>query len=572
MGFRQSRFGRSGKGMGRLGQAMSVPIAGLARALRLSASISILLVGGRAAAAEHVVMPYVCTPLGGAVELDPSGPMRYPIISPHDTMDHRHCSPANAGRCKTWRLHRFDIDCNGVRVPWAQIVAAASELNDGPAFLNGGRLNIRMRPPRVRPSYRDGAWRDGGPGGWQMGPDGFGRFERTPYGRGDIAVLPQGFAPVIAMEARFEAAPSGGMNSGGRLEGGLDEQPGDPMREKIDLQHRKEASPQAAPQPVPAQKSATGNATKTNTAAAEKSSSGANVARQEQKPDAVKLGASVSGGAERDKSGAAGSDGSLTILNRDGKAAADDKNVLTAADQSASAQAQQKSAIRSEDKKSEDKSVTLPPPGSPGSKLAAASEETDKGGGEGIDIALDRQSGTAVAGFLKSTSGQALLSLMAIAFLTAGFLMMMRRQDRAPAAAGAGRDFGSVSLGGLEANAGTADIASAKAIVSFAAAPARNAPIAPQEVPPAAPAPGTLSAALETRAATDWMPATRDDALHVLGASPDASIEAIRKIVDGLRQSWHPDLARSEDDRLVRERRMKLINVAWDVVQSTAAA
>jgi DnaJ-class molecular chaperone len=81
-----------------------------------------------------------------------------------------------------------------------------------------------------------------------------------------------------------------------------------------------------------------------------------------------------------------------------------------------------------------------------------------------------------------------------------------------------------------------------------------------------------LSAALETRAATDWMPATRDDALHVLGASPDASIEAIRKIVDGLRQSWHPDLARSEDDRLVRERRMKLINVAWDVVQRTAAA
>ena len=45
------------------------------------------------------------------------------------------------------------------------------------------------------------------------------------------------------------------------------------------------------------------------------------------------------------------------------------------------------------------------------------------------------------------------------------------------------------------------------------------------------------------------MPATYAEALKILGAGPDASLAAIKKIVDGLRQSWHPDLARSEADR-----------------------
>ena len=51
-----------------------------------------------------------------------------------------------------------------------------------------------------------------------------------------------------------------------------------------------------------------------------------------------------------------------------------------------------------------------------------------------------------------------------------------------------------------------------------------------------------------------------------MGVSPDATEAAIKKVVDGLRQSWHPDLAQTDADRRLREFRMKQINAAWDLI------
>jgi hypothetical protein len=67
------------------------------------------------------------------------------------------------------------------------------------------------------------------------------------------------------------------------------------------------------------------------------------------------------------------------------------------------------------------------------------------------------------------------------------------------------------------------------------------------------------------------IPSNYTQALHVLGASADASTDAIKKIVDGLRKSWHPDHARSESDRIYREKRARQINVAWDIVSQRRA-
>ncbi len=52
-----------------------------------------------------------------------------------------------------------------------------------------------------------------------------------------------------------------------------------------------------------------------------------------------------------------------------------------------------------------------------------------------------------------------------------------------------------------------------------------------------------------------------------MGVSPDASETAMKKVVDGLRLSWHPDLAKDEVDRQLREFRVKQINTAWDLIQ-----
>jgi hypothetical protein len=129
------------------------------------------------------------------------------------------------------------------------------------------------------------------------------------------------------------------------------------------------------------------------------------------------------------------------------------------------------------------------------------------------------------------------------------FMFWSRRQERAHLGTLVRRDIASVSFGG-EARTAT-----------LPAPVDAHMPNAPTAGEPDALAEPFLE-----------MPSTPAEALQVLGASPDAAIDVIKKIVDGLRQSWHPDLARSEDDRLYREQRLKQINVAWDILSGRRSA
>jgi len=80
------------------------------------------------------------------------------------------------------------------------------------------------------------------------------------------------------------------------------------------------------------------------------------------------------------------------------------------------------------------------------------------------------------------------------------------------------------------------------------------------------------------RAARPWsgwgdaMPRSREDALNVLGVTADASDAAIKKVVDGLRLSWHPDYAGDADDLQIRELRTKQVNAAWDIIRGKREA
>jgi DnaJ-domain-containing protein 1 len=64
-------------------------------------------------------------------------------------------------------------------------------------------------------------------------------------------------------------------------------------------------------------------------------------------------------------------------------------------------------------------------------------------------------------------------------------------------------------------------------------------------------------------------PSTIFEAYRVLGLNPDAPPAAVKKVVDALRMSWHPDHARSEADRQNREQRIKQINAAWDILKGS---
>jgi DnaJ-domain-containing protein 1 len=66
-------------------------------------------------------------------------------------------------------------------------------------------------------------------------------------------------------------------------------------------------------------------------------------------------------------------------------------------------------------------------------------------------------------------------------------------------------------------------------------------------------------------------PSTASEAYRILGLNPDAPDAAVKKIVDALRMSWHPDHARDEPDRRYREQRIKQVNAAWDLLKTKLA-
>ncbi len=68
------------------------------------------------------------------------------------------------------------------------------------------------------------------------------------------------------------------------------------------------------------------------------------------------------------------------------------------------------------------------------------------------------------------------------------------------------------------------------------------------------------------------MPQSVQEAYQMLGINDDAAPNVAKKLVDALRMSWHPDFARDEADRQVREARMKQINAAWDLIRSRREA
>jgi hypothetical protein len=71
---------------------------------------------------------------------------------------------------------------------------------------------------------------------------------------------------------------------------------------------------------------------------------------------------------------------------------------------------------------------------------------------------------------------------------------------------------------------------------------------------------------------TTTLPRTISEAYEVLGVNAEVSAGVLKKIVDALRMSWHPDHARDEADRSLREARMQQINIAWELISKREAA
>jgi hypothetical protein len=75
-----------------------------------------------------------------------------------------------------------------------------------------------------------------------------------------------------------------------------------------------------------------------------------------------------------------------------------------------------------------------------------------------------------------------------------------------------------------------------------------------------------------SKKAATTLPRTASEAYDVLGVNAEVSAGVLKKIVDALRMSWHPDHARDADDRVLREDRIRQINIAWDLINANREA
>jgi len=480
---------------------------------------SFMVVASASRADELLVMPYSCSVSGGEPVLIPSADKGYRIIGGREQREFTACSPADPTKCRNWTVHRFDVDCSGARVPWTSVVAAA----DGHrrAWFEGGRLLVRMpwtwALPQGDPCARLSELDRRRPRLRRLVRRCGFRKARAPD---SIVEMPQGFAPKFGIDAIFVAGAP-------------------PRAPSVSVADPAAAVPRVAPEevriempPLPPRLSLSQRRAATKDTPTDALPANAQAkAPAESRPADVKA-ASVS----------AGSPASPTIINRRDSDAGDTPvraRTDLDPDETASLAAADVATAKSDDGETLAMVQSAP----------AENEQTTQASQNQSEA-----SASGLVGYLRDpmTVAVSVLALLS-AILIAGFVLM-RRHDASQAGVATSRDIGSVWL---DESRGRVEASSALiATKENGARPERSAP-----------------ARIPTPNWGDTVPQTRDDALRVLGigVSYDANQTAIKKVVDGLRMSWHPDHAEGEDDRRVRELRLKQINVAWDIISEARA-
>ncbi|HXF52653.1 MAG TPA: hypothetical protein VNK52_00885 [Hyphomicrobiaceae bacterium] len=521
---------------------------GLSQALVLA--IILCATGGAAARADElVVMPYSCTMIAGRPSLRPSNQQGYRILGPRETRPFRACSPANPGFCRQWTVYRFQFDCNGVAVPWIVAVAAIEEAR-GDVWLQDGRLHLRMPPD------------------WNMGPDDpcaeavsgtnpwrqrrLSRYcaERAATMPPPVVAFPATFAPTLGIDAIFVPAPA----AQGQLEP-LNQTAGSPA---------KGAPPPPAkltePKVATAEERAPPAARKT-----EESNAGAlalkpadphpQVAPSEPPPPPARKPAdAVSSPATPRVSGTTGSGAppvTPRIINRDWASASQGEAPSAPQEPYAAPPAGKQVAGQTQTAAlvppAKHTNAMSPPPSATSAK-ADPDIVTGSTGGPPPSVPASGDGGAFGLPVALISVGLGLLVLsLGVA------VVMARRREHAEVVAMTSRDIAAVPL---------RRPADERAI----ALRPGNSQSALKALPP-----HPLQASI---VGSGRMPETREEALQVLGMgfASDTGLPAIKKVVDGLRMSWHPDFAVDAADRRAREMRLKQINAAWDILAGNRAA
>lgn len=495
-------------------------------------------------------MPYACSAYGGRVELTPSREESYRIYGQREERPYTVCSPINPNACRTWLLHSFELDCGGERVDWLSVVEAASELTTGRAWVENGRLRMRMNQFWSRDVGQDDdpcpRWRRRGPYGDDCAG---GRDSRR---RGPVVEMPPGFAPAFGLPIRFvgtdlpttpsdprvgpEASSKGGPGWSARVEPPRDVPARDmPGREPL-------AKEPLAKTPQVAGSTTTTPGTPSSTPKpTARPATPAETAVDTPKPEQVRRKPpesprDVAAADPATSSGGSVGTGSIVprIINRPAPEATTSGHGMVSKPTTPYVEKAPEPAPTkvAEAKPSVEPAATAKPSITSSAKPGIVSEPAP---GNSTFTVLT-----------PSATTQALVGFAGLVAVALGLFAWTRHREQLSLAAAGGREFGSANFEKGDAKPSVWSRGSAL----------------PRPQPARATPPQTKAAA----PADVQVPHTREEACEVLGASPDAGEPAIKKIVEGLRQSWHPDLATSEADRQLREQRTTQINVAWEIL------
>ncbi len=158
-------------------------------------------------------MPFACRSNAGVLTLTPAPLRTYPILGTPEHQQFSACSSRNPDICRNWNLHRFDIDCGGIRVSWLSLVDVLSKdwmPNNNRLWVGDGQLHVRMAPLWSGGYGRPCSVQQApGYGPWRNRDAGFHAPCERPWlgGQLETVALPPGFAPMLASFAHFEPLP-----------------------------------------------------------------------------------------------------------------------------------------------------------------------------------------------------------------------------------------------------------------------------------------------------------------------------------------------------------------------------
>ena len=167
------------------------------------------LAGAAEASGERLVLPFSCQTDGTAVRLKPSGLQELPIVGSRQERVVLACAKGGSAECRTMIAHKFDVNCSGQRVAWDRVAEAMGGRRTSRVWRSGNQLNIALV------NVRDVGQPSAKPCGPETEPARGGVVEKIAFepcqgGSGGLHfVMPAGYAPVAHFGARIVSGAGG---------------------------------------------------------------------------------------------------------------------------------------------------------------------------------------------------------------------------------------------------------------------------------------------------------------------------------------------------------------------------